>query len=244
MQGLITAAGLGTRSGLNGRLRKEMLPVYSLESGNLVLRPIIETIYNRMRSSGIDSVGVVLDPDDSRTIEYVRSFMSDTEIIFQKSKNGYGGAVLSAVDFISDDLFLLNAGDGMLLPPDSYARLGVPSSRDPVISVMKVDNPRRYGNASFEPHGSELVVTGLIEKPAVPISSYGMCASYILPRSIFSHFDPKLENIELTPAIGRIISGGTVVKAVEFSRNEWISVGVASEYVKILQRSLDATMNQ
>ncbi|MCL5785942.1 MAG: sugar phosphate nucleotidyltransferase [Candidatus Thermoplasmatota archaeon] len=240
MQGVITAAGLGIRSGLNGRLRKEMLPIYVQESGKIQLRPILEAVYRRMISSGIESVGIVLDPSDSRTIDYVRSFMPDAEIIFQKIRNGYGGAVLAAESFVQSDLFALNAGDGILLPHNAFNRMGIPSCDNPVLSIMKVDNPGRYGNARTEKQGAKTMVTKVIEKPSTPISDYALCASYVLPKSVFGYLDSDSENVELTPAIDRCISSGKKFNAVEFSREDWISVGLAEEYVKILKRSLDS----
>lgn len=137
-------------------------------------------------------------------------------------------------------MFLLNAGDGLLLPQDSYGKLGVPSSEIPVLSVMKVDNPQRYGNASIEERSGEKLVTDLLEKPEVPVSNFAICAAYVLPRSIFGMFDQDSRNVELTPAIQKLIRSGTEVRAVEFQKSDWISVGVASEYVRILQRSYDS----
>ena len=36
MKAVVTAAGLGTRSGLDGKFRKEMLPLYDMREGKLV----------------------------------------------------------------------------------------------------------------------------------------------------------------------------------------------------------------
>lgn len=63
-----------------------MLPIYHMDSGKIVLRPIVESIYLRMKGIGIKSIGIVLDPSDSRTIDYVRSYLPDAEILYQPER--------------------------------------------------------------------------------------------------------------------------------------------------------------
>jgi len=59
VKGIITAAGKGMRSGLDGKFRKEMLPMYDIRNGKLILRPIIDLIIYRMMENNINDIAVV-----------------------------------------------------------------------------------------------------------------------------------------------------------------------------------------
>ncbi|MDA8143605.1 MAG: sugar phosphate nucleotidyltransferase, partial [Thermoplasmatales archaeon] len=112
MKAVITAAGLGTRSGLDGKIRKEMLPVYDIRNGRIVLRPIIDVIISNLLIAGLDEIAVVLDPQDLFTKNYIETNFPEAQILFQIEKRGYGHAVLTAKEFVGKGSFILNAGDG------------------------------------------------------------------------------------------------------------------------------------
>ena len=68
MKAVVTAAGLGTRSGLDGKFRKEMLPLYDMREGKLVLRPVIDIVLTRIREAGADEVYIKADRVDELAV--------------------------------------------------------------------------------------------------------------------------------------------------------------------------------
>lgn len=243
MKGVITAAGLGTRSGLDGKLRKELLPIYLKLGDSIVLRPIIDAVYSRMLSQGIHDIAIVLNPADEITHAYIRANLPDATIIHQPRQNGFGDAVLQARDFIGDDDFILNAGDGLILSEKSYTT-GLEiyrKTRSSLLYLMKVENPSRYGVAEVRLQDGSMRVLGVEEKPARPKSDLALCATYIFSSEILEKIaSADGMNVELTPAIQGLISAGRAILAVEVARDDWISVGHAVDYSVSLLRTLNA----
>lgn len=236
MKAIITAAGLGTRSGLNGVLRKELLNIYDRRQGNLLLRPIIDVLINRLKNAGVSEIAVVLDPNDKITRNYLEATYSQIEFFFQKEKKGFGDAVLCARDFIREEGFIVAAGDGLILDFDQVRSTLSESERHKrwMLFVMKVDNPKKYGIAVIDRQVTPFKVTKVIEKPEVPLSNLALCAFYYLPPEIFEHFTYKDGSAELTNAIGETIESGITFYASEIPRKDWVSVGVADNYRHVL----------
>jgi|YelNatPaOPRAMG01_1025707.scaffolds.fasta_scaffold00185_39 glucose-1-phosphate thymidylyltransferase len=242
MKGVITAAGLGTRSGLDGRIRKELLPIYLKLGGTIVLRPILDAVYSRMVDHGLNDIAIVLNPADEITHAYIRANLPDATILHQEKQKGFGDAVLQAKEFIDDSDFLLNAGDGIILNDAAYAA-GLELHRktgSPVLFLMKVEDPKRYGVAEVKPQDGYMLVKSVEEKPSKPKSDLALCATYIFNSEVLGGIGHStLSNIELTPAIQALISAGKEVLAAEVKREEWISVGHAVDYSASLIRTLD-----
>ncbi len=242
---LITAAGLGTRSGLNGHIRKEMLPVYDCRSGKLLLRPIIDVIINRYRSYGFSDFVVVLSRNDRRSRLYIEEFSENTEIVIQESPRGFGDAVLTASELISGK-FILNCGDGILISrkdTDSFIEKVRSGRHSIVLGLMETDNPSRYGIATVQGKGSDISVTGVVEKPSVPPSNLAMVAVYQLTELIFDELRKSTkENVELTPAINSLIKSGESATAFMIERENWLSVGHVEDYMKVLRSSYDHSL--
>ena len=242
MKGVITAAGLGTRSGLNGRLRKELLPIYLKLGGDIVLRPIMDAVYSRMVDHGVSDIAIILNPGDEITHSYIRANLPDATILHQERQRGFGDAVLQAREFIDGDDFLLNAGDGIILNDTAYST-GLEIHKktgSSVLFLMRVEDPKRYGVAEVMQQDGYMVVKSVEEKPSKPKSNLAICATYIFNSEILGRIDHSIQaNIELTPAIDALTSAGRTVFAVEVQRDEWISVGHAVDYSASLARTLD-----
>lgn len=239
MKGVITAAGLGTRSGLDGKLRKEMLPVYDVRDGKLVLRPIIDVIITNMLSSGISDIAVVIDIADRWTREYLETEFPKVKILYQKEKLGFGHAVLMSKDFVGKDDFILNAGDGVVLNGKTLKELLKGKENGVFLTLMQVNEPEKYGTAEIISRGGEIEVNGVVEKSPNPPSNFALCALYRLPAEIFTYLSRESgKNIELTPAINSLIQNGIPTRAVVIDKKEWISVGRAESYVEVLSSTL------
>jgi glucose-1-phosphate thymidylyltransferase len=242
MDAIITAAGLGTRSGLNGRFRKEMLPVYMIERGKLVLRPMVESIYSSLRAGGVEKLTVVVDPADSGTIGYIGKYMPDTRIVFQRTRNGYGGAVLSAAYSVRENFFILNAGDGIMLNRGIIERMiSLRSSGRyrSILTLMEVDEPEKYGTAVVERDTECVKVRKVVEKEKSG-SNLALCALYLLDRSVFDFLSQdRSEIVELTPAIEKSIENGVETGGIIVRRNEWASLGRVEDYSSVVSRTLE-----
>lgn len=240
MKAVITAAGIGKRSGLNGVLRKELLPLYEAIDGKLALRPILDIIASRLRKIGIEDVAVVLDPDDSVSESYVRKALPWCTILYQKEKIGFGDACLQAKDFVGDESFILAAGDAVVVDFSRISSFLLNSIQENrwTLFVMKVEDARRYGVAVIDKSYDPPKVKEVIEKPDNPPSEYAICALYFLPPVIFDFID-KSGGKEITDAIELAIMEGIEFRALEISNDNWISVGVVDEYIKALKSSYD-----
>ncbi|AKA48664.1 hypothetical protein IX51_05635 [uncultured archaeon] len=241
MKAVITAAGLGTRSGLDGKLRKEMLPVYDRRGGELVLRPMIDCIMHRLENAGINGFVVVVDPEDKYTKEYIENEFDEVDFAYQREKKGFGDAVLKARPYVNGEPFILNAGDGMILPQehiDMVVKTAVENRDRNVLTLFRVPNPQRYGTARVDRDGGRYRVTEVVEKSTTPPSSLALTAFYAFTRGILDFIDDRESNVELTPAINRMILSGTYTIGIEIDRPNWVSVGIAKEYADILRRTL------
>ena len=250
MKGLITAAGLGTRSGLDGRLRKELLPIYLKIDGRVVLRPLIDAIYSRIRSLGIEEIGIVIGKSDIMTRAFIEENIPDASIIYQDSPDGFGDAVRKASEFIEDEPFILNAGDGMIMDI-RHIKAGMDlfnQSGSQVLYLMHVDNPQRYGIAEvIDAIGytkNIKKVRSLEEKPASPKSNLALCACYILSPWVISNLlESAVKPLELTPSINTSIAAGRNAMGIEIGREEWISVGYSHDYLQVLKRTYESAVS-
>ena len=242
MKGVITAAGLGTRSGLDGKFRKEMLPLYDCRDGRIVLRPVLDCIITGMVNSGVKDIACVINPKDMITHTYIASEFPDVEIIYQPRADGYGNAVLMADDFVSGEDFILNAGDGYMVDGGSFINSAVSGEfkHRSTLNIMKVDNPKNYGCPLIDQSGHEIRILAVDEKPANPRSEYGLCALYFLNSDVMENLKETAKTGgELTPAINMSIQKGNEVTARIVQREKWLSVGRAKKYVDVLRRSLE-----
>ncbi len=232
MDGLITAAGLGTRSGTSRFLRKEMLPLYDQRDGKLLLRPVIDCAIYRMKYSGISNIYTIVDPADRVTKDYLEEVFPDVGIIYQHEKKGFGDAVYRARDQIKGN-FVLNAGDGVIVDRGIEASIIKSYSGGNLLSVFRVSNPSRYGTVEIKGDS----VTDVVEKSSNPPSNLAIAAFYILDGRIFDYIDEDSPNAEISDAIKASIESGIRTRAYELPAGAWISVGIASEYYTTLEKT-------
>lgn len=230
--GLVTAAGLGTRSGLDGLMRKELLPLYDAVQGKLVLRPVIDIVIRRLENAGCEKVVVVVDPYDSMTISYLEANFPACDLVYQEKKLGYGNAVyLGSRKCLGHDV-LLNAGDGIVAKEAYYRELV--ESGESTLTLFQVDNPRSYGNAVISSDGK--LVISVSEKPAAPISNLAIAATYYFKKNLLNYI--SAESTELTESIQKMVCNESVIPKI-IPRDTWLSIGKKENYHKILTRSYE-----
>jgi glucose-1-phosphate thymidylyltransferase len=230
MKAVVTAAGLGTRSGLDGKFRKEMLPLYDMREGKLVLRPVIDIVLTRIREAGADEVAVVLQPRDSMTTDYVKKEFPEVQIIRQEKPKGFGNAIYCARDFLDGDS-LIHAGDAFMLDHNRY--LSMKNETSSKLYLFHVENPSRYGNARVDKISGQILEVK--EKPQNPMSNMALCAVYRFkfPLSPFVQED----DVEFTMSMQRALEAGEIIYHDELQPDLWVSVGNAETYVEKVERT-------
>lgn len=230
--GLVTAAGLGTRSGLDGRMRKELLPVYDLSDGNMVLRPVLDVVIRKLESAGCTKVIVVVDPSDNLTIGYLEKNFPECKLAYQDEKLGYGDAVYRGVKLCSNQDVFLNAGDGFVAMDAYYEN--IVKAGESVLTLFEVEDPSSYGNAALSQDGKRVI--SVSEKPAVPMSNLAMAATYYFKKDLLHYISP--DNREITESIQNMVASECVVPRI-IPKDSWLSIGRKEDYYKILKRSYD-----
>ncbi len=143
---ILTAAGQGTRLlPISKELPKEMLPIFVESKKGLILKPLLQVLFEQLYTLGIREFAIVIGrgkraiedhftPDYSflqelsqtgknNVEEELSSFYDKIEkskIIWinQPKPKGFGDAVLRAKSFVSKDDFLVVAGDTYIISKD------------------------------------------------------------------------------------------------------------------------------
>jgi len=150
MRAIIPAAGVGERlRPLTLTRPKVLLPVAD--------KPIIGHIYDRIILSGIRDVTVIVGYKAQQVIDYSESnFNLNFRFVHQTERRGLGHAVGLGLEN-TDEPVLILLGDTILdLNFTEFAK-----SKENVIGVMKVDDPRRFGMVELK----DGWITQLVEKP-------------------------------------------------------------------------------
>ncbi|MCY0851017.1 sugar phosphate nucleotidyltransferase [Sulfuracidifex metallicus] len=232
-QGIITAAGLGTRMlPISKEIPKEMLPV----PFNGELKPIVQVIFEQLYDNGVkDFIFVVsknkrviedyFTPDydfvnylefkgkieQSRELKqfYRKIEQSNLAFVNQHEPKGFGDAVLRAEPYANQE-FLVAAAD-TIVKDFKLEEMNVNS-----FLVTKVDDPRSYGVVTM--NGNR--VADVEEKPKVPKSNLIIVPYYVFDRRIFTSLksvDYK-DELQLTCGIKKLIRDGVEFTAVEVSQ--------------------------
>ncbi len=182
---LIPAAGKGTRMRpLTHTLPKAMLPVAG--------KPTIFHIIDRAAQAGVKDFVIITG--------YLRELMESEilaaypnlkiEFVEQKEQAGLGHAIYMAQHkFSADDAMLLIYGD-TLFEGDIETMM---KSKDPVIGVFEVEDPRRFGVIEM---GEGKAIKSLVEKPEKFVSNLAIPGVNYFPSSaeLFASLDHLVKN--------------------------------------------------
>ena len=147
--------------------------------------------------------------------------------------------MLCGRDFIGNQRFVLNAGDGLLLDDKTASDCIKSQFKGNILTIRRVKNPERYGTVSIEREGSILKITDLVEKSPNPLSDYAICAFYVLTPDVFPYLEEdKSDNVELTPALRGSLRNGTDTIGKVVKHDDWVSVGRVDDYVRVLSETL------
>lgn len=161
MQAVILAGGIGKRiAPLGINKPKAMFRVAG--------KPIIHHVLDKVKEAniGIQELVIVTGPGENAIKEYLGSgseFGFKLNYAIQESPLGQANALLSARDFITEDILVLNANDiydTNLL--SDLARLGQRNSLDVALVGREVNEPNKFGVMILN---SDRKLVGVVEKP-------------------------------------------------------------------------------
>ena len=173
---VIPVAGRGTRLLPTTKVQpKEMLPVFSSSKGNILLKPMVQLIFEQLFDFGVRDFCFIVGKE-KRAIKdhfslnnpslddlsnkknkisfkdmksfYKRIEKSNITWINQSNQLGYGHAVSLASSFVGKDDFILHAGDTLIIQPNNRHLIDLDklSKRaDCVVALEKISKPGAYG---------------------------------------------------------------------------------------------------
>lgn len=217
MKAVILAGGLGTRLlPFTKEIPKEMIPVYSIFEGRVVVKPIIQLIFEQLFEAGVRNFYVVVGYGKTTIINhftpnwnfveylqrrgksleakclenfYEKVEKSSISWVYQEVPLGTGHAILKVEEYV-DGPFIVCAGDSVFLGANVFTRLlsRFDEFGGNFIVVKSVDDPRRHGVAIAEPLSDDVFrVIDIIEKPEKPPSNLANMSCYIFQLEVFKH---------------------------------------------------------
>ncbi|NSL76058.1 MAG: hypothetical protein HS049_00400 [Thaumarchaeota archaeon] len=173
---VIPVAGRGTRLLPTTKVQpKEMLPVFSSFKGDILLKPMVQLIFEQLFDFGIRDFCFIVG-QEKRAIKdhfsldyqyldalsnkknnisykdmklfYKRIEKSNITWINQSHQLGYGHAVSLASSFVGNDDFILHAGDTLIVQPNRQHLTvlnKLSSKSDCVVALEKISEPSAYG---------------------------------------------------------------------------------------------------
>lgn len=271
---VITAAGFGTRLlTVTKEQPKEMLPLFIKDNGgNLCVKPLLQMVFEQLYDYGFREFCFIIgrgkrviedhftiDRDFIRqlndkakyslasTLEQFYRKIEDSMIVWinQPEPKGFGHAVLMAKAFISNESFIVHAGDTYIIsknnnPIKRLIEAHEKKRAEVTLLLKEVENPKHYGVAEIqEQNGEAFNVRKVIEKPEKPPTNLAIMPIYIFNPSIMTILEktqPSLYGeIQLTDGIQKTIDEGLKVQAIKLKEDEIrLDVGTPETYWEAL----------
>ncbi|MBD5197569.1 MAG: glucose-1-phosphate thymidylyltransferase RfbA [Bacteroidales bacterium] len=183
MKGIILAGGSGTRLyPITKGVSKQLLPVYD--------KPMIYYPLSVLMLAGIKEILVITTPHDLESFRRLLGDGSDfgvrLEYAVQPSPDGLAQAFIIGKDFIGDDAACLVLGDNIFHGAGFVEKLNeavdaAENQGKATVFGYWVNDPERYGVASFDKNGNCLTIE---EKPKNPKSNYAVVGLYFYPNKV------------------------------------------------------------
>ena len=176
MKGIILAGGSGTRlHPITLGVSKQLLPIYD--------KPMIYYPLSVLMLAGIREIAIITTPDDQPQFQRLMGDGGQWGLrltwLVQDRPEGLAQAYLLARDFLDGAPSAMVLGDNIFFGhglPEMMARADALPTGGTVFGYH-VSDPERYGVAAFDDQGK---VTGIVEKPKVPPSSFAITGLYFL----------------------------------------------------------------
>ncbi len=178
-KGIILAGGSGTRLyPITLGVSKQLLPVYD--------KPMVYYPLSVLMLAGIRDIAVITTPHDQ---EQFRRTLGDggqwgirLTYIAQPSPDGLAQAYILAEDFLDGAASAMVLGDNIFFGHGLSVDLETAARQTDGGTVFghRVSDPERYGVFDFDSDGN---IRAIIEKPAIPPSSFAVTGLYFLDGS-------------------------------------------------------------
>ena len=182
MKGIILAGGSGTRLyPITKGVSKQLLPVYD--------KPMIYYPLSVLMLAGIQEILIISTPEDLPNFEKLLGDGSGIGLQLsykeQPSPDGLAQAFIIGEDFIGNDDVCLVLGDNIFYGYGfsetlQNARKNLVNGKSTVFGYY-VNDPERYGVASFDNNGA---VTSIEEKPKKPKSNFAVVGLYFYTNEV------------------------------------------------------------
>lgn len=183
MKGIVLAGGSGTRLyPITKGVSKQMLPIYD--------KPMIYYPISTLMLAGIKDILIISTPQDLPGFRRLLGDGGDYGVRFsykeQPSPDGLAQAFIIGEEFIGDDDVCLVLGDNIFNGQNFTQMLkqavsNVEKEQKATVFGYYVNDPERYGVASFDEKGNVLSIE---EKPQHPKSNYAVVGLYFYPNSV------------------------------------------------------------
>ena len=183
MKGIVLAGGSGTRLyPITKGISKQMIPIYD--------KPMIYYPISVLMLADIREILIISTPHDLPGFRHLLGDGSELGVHFeyaeQPSPDGLAQAFIIGADFIGSDDVCLVLGDNIF-----YGQSFTSMLKDAVLNVQQeqkatifgyyVNDPERYGVATFDEQGTVLTIE---EKPVCPKSNYAVVGLYFYPNKV------------------------------------------------------------
>jgi glucose-1-phosphate thymidylyltransferase len=175
-KGILLAGGTGSRLWpITIGTSKQLLPIYD--------KPMVYYPLSVLMLSGIREIAIITTPEDQPQFRRLLGDGSQWGLgftwVIQERPEGLAQAYILARDFLAGAPSAMVLGDNIFFGhglPEILARAHAQPTGGTVFGYHVAD-PERYGVAAFDASGR---VTGIVEKPKVPPSSFAITGLYFL----------------------------------------------------------------
>lgn len=245
MKGIILAGGSGTRlHPLTQVISKQLLPVYD--------KPMIYYPLSVLMMAGIREILIISTPTDLSHFQQLFGSGSQLGLSIsyaqQPSPDGLAQAFIIGEEFIGQDDVCLILGDNIFYGAGlqvllQEAKQKVENNKNAVVFGYYVDDPERYGVASFDADGRVLHIE---EKPEDPQSNYAVVGLYFYPNSVISiakGVKPSVRGeLEITSVNQAYLNQGSLHLQLLGRGFAWLDTGTheslseATEFIKTIEK--------
>ncbi len=222
MKVIVPVAGIGSKLRPHTHTQpKALVPV----AGKPILSHLVDQLLGQGAEEFIFIIGYLGDKiDDYISHRYPKLKAS---FVVQEPRLGTGHAVYMAKDKISENEEVLIVLGDTIVDFNLEELRKVNSS---VLGIKKVDDPRAFGVAELDDHGT---ITRVVEKPSIPKSNNALVGVYLIRESdlLFECFDKinrkrtiNSEEFSLTDGIQMMIEEHKVVFKT-FQAGNWFDCG-------------------